>query len=39
MYVRACSNKVGMDGFHIRVASQGRQKDARLVEALRILLK
>jgi histidinol-phosphate/aromatic aminotransferase/cobyric acid decarboxylase-like protein len=39
MYVRACSNKVGMDGFHIRVASQGRQKDTRLVEALRILLK
>jgi hypothetical protein len=28
-----------MDGFHIRVASQGRQKDTRLVEALRILLK
>jgi len=39
MYVRACSNKVGMDGFHIRVASQGRQKDTKLVEALRILLK
>jgi threonine-phosphate decarboxylase len=37
MYVRDCSNKVGMDAFHIRVASQGREKDARLVEALRIL--
>jgi len=38
MYVRDCSNKIGMDAFHIRVASQGRQKDARLVEALRILV-
>ena len=28
MYVRDCSNKVGMDRFHIRVASQGREKDA-----------
>ena len=37
MYVRDCSNKVGMDAFHIRVASQGREKDARLVEALRTL--
>ena len=37
MYVRDCSNKVGMDAFHIRVASQGREKDARLVEALRAL--
>ncbi len=39
LYVRDCSNKVGMDGFHIRVASQGRQKDMRLVQALRTLLK
>ena len=38
MYVRDCSNKVGMDNFHIRVASQGREKDARLVEALKTLL-
>ena len=38
MYVRDCSNKIGMDNFHIRVASQGRAKDARLVEALRKLL-
>ena len=37
MYVRDCSNKLGMDAFHIRVASQGREKDARLVEALRKL--
>jgi threonine-phosphate decarboxylase len=37
MYVRDCSNKVGMDAFHVRVASQGREKDARLVEALRVL--
>jgi threonine-phosphate decarboxylase len=39
MYVRDCSNKLGMDAFHIRVASQGRAKDKRLVEALRTLLK
>jgi threonine-phosphate decarboxylase len=38
MYVRDCSNKIGMDRFHIRVAAQGREKDARLVAALRILL-
>jgi histidinol-phosphate/aromatic aminotransferase/cobyric acid decarboxylase-like protein len=37
MYVRDCSNKIGMDAFHIRVASQGREKDTRLVEALRTL--
>ncbi len=39
MYVRDCSNKLGMDAFHIRVASQGREKDARLVEALRALVR
>src|SRR5579872_5935078 len=39
MYVRDCSNKVGMDDRHIRVASQGREKDARLVEALRSLIQ
>jgi threonine-phosphate decarboxylase len=39
MYVRDCSNKLGMDAFHIRVASQGREKDKCLVEALRTLLK
>jgi threonine-phosphate decarboxylase len=39
MYVRDCSNKLGMDEFHIRVASQGHDKDARLVAALRTLLK
>jgi histidinol-phosphate/aromatic aminotransferase/cobyric acid decarboxylase-like protein len=38
MYVRDCSNKLGMDAFHIRVASQGREKDTRLVEALRTLV-
>lgn len=38
MYVRDCSNKLGMDAFHIRVASQGRDKDARLVEALQSLM-
>jgi threonine-phosphate decarboxylase len=39
MYVRDCSNKVGMDTFHVRVASQGRNKDAELVEALRTLTR
>jgi len=39
MYVRDCSNKLGMDAFHIRVASQGREKDAGLVEALRTLVR
>jgi histidinol-phosphate/aromatic aminotransferase/cobyric acid decarboxylase-like protein len=38
MYVRDCSNKIGMDNFHIRVASQGREKDANLVKALQMLL-
>jgi histidinol-phosphate/aromatic aminotransferase/cobyric acid decarboxylase-like protein len=38
MYVRDCSNKLGMDAFHICVASQGREKDARLVQALRTLV-
>jgi histidinol-phosphate/aromatic aminotransferase/cobyric acid decarboxylase-like protein len=35
MYVRDCSNKVGMDCFHVRVASQGRAKDEQLIDALR----
>lgn len=39
MYVRDCSNKLGMDAFHIRVASQGRAKDTRLVEALSMLMR
>lgn len=39
MYVRDCSNKLGMDAFHIRVASQGLEKDTRLVEALRTLVE
>ncbi|MBK8048086.1 MAG: histidinol-phosphate aminotransferase family protein [Anaerolineales bacterium] len=34
LYVRDCSNKAGMDRFHIRVASQGRENDQRLVAAL-----
>jgi histidinol-phosphate/aromatic aminotransferase/cobyric acid decarboxylase-like protein len=39
MYVRDCANKVGMDDRHVRVASQGRDLDTRLVEALRVLLR
>jgi threonine-phosphate decarboxylase len=39
MYVRDCSNKIGMDNYHIRVASQGREKDSKLVEALNLLLR
>jgi len=38
MYVRDCSNKTGMDRYHIRIAAQGHEKDARLVEALRALV-
>jgi histidinol-phosphate/aromatic aminotransferase/cobyric acid decarboxylase-like protein len=38
MYVRDCSNKTGMDRYHIRIASQGHDKDAWLVEALRALV-
>ncbi len=38
MYVRDCSNKVGIDQFHIRVASQGREKDDRLVAAVHEIL-
>lgn len=34
MYVRDCSNKVGMDRYHIRVATQGRDNDSRLVAVL-----
>lgn len=34
MYVRDCSNKVGIDDHHIRVASQGRERDRALLEAL-----
>jgi threonine-phosphate decarboxylase len=39
MYVRDCTNKVGMDAYHVRVASQGHEKDAELVKALRTLAK
>lgn len=39
MYVRDCSNKLGMDSCHVRVASQGREKDAQLVAALRTLMQ
>jgi len=39
LYVRDCSNKIGMDEYHIRVASQGRERDTRLVSALRTLLQ
>lgn len=33
-YVRDCSNKIGLDNYHFRVASQGEAKDRLLVEAL-----
>jgi histidinol-phosphate/aromatic aminotransferase/cobyric acid decarboxylase-like protein len=36
MYIRDCSNKVGIDNLHVRVASQGRDLDARLIDALRV---
>jgi histidinol-phosphate/aromatic aminotransferase/cobyric acid decarboxylase-like protein len=34
VYVRDCSNKVGLDKYHIRVASKGRKKDKFLIRAL-----
>jgi len=34
-YVRDCSNKVGLDKYHIRVASQGKRKDKILIKALK----
>ena len=38
MYVRDCSNKLGMDPLHVRVATQGREQDRRLVEVLPLVL-
>ncbi len=35
LYVRDCSNKIGMDDSHVRIASQGQRMDGLLVEALR----
>jgi len=37
LYVRDCSNKIGMDRYHIRIATQGREKDEPVVAALREL--
>ncbi len=34
LYVRDCSNKVGMDRYHIRVATQGREHDSKLISVL-----
>lgn len=34
LYVRDCSNKIGLDNYHIRVASQGKAKDHFLIQAL-----
>lgn len=38
MYVRDCSNKVGIDEYHIRVASQGKERDSLLVKAMREIM-
>ncbi len=35
MYVRDCTNKVGMDARHLRIASQGRARDRKLVAVLK----
>jgi histidinol-phosphate/aromatic aminotransferase/cobyric acid decarboxylase-like protein len=35
LYVRDCSNKAGLDEYHIRVSSQGKEKDRFLIEALK----
>jgi histidinol-phosphate/aromatic aminotransferase/cobyric acid decarboxylase-like protein len=34
LYVRDCTNKVGMDDRHIRIATQGLEADRRLINAL-----
>ncbi|WP_372775471.1 histidinol-phosphate transaminase [Mangrovibacterium sp.] len=34
LYVRDCSNKIGLDHYHIRVASQGEANDEKLARAL-----
>jgi len=34
LYVRDCTNKVGMDDHHIRIATQGLEADRRLITAL-----
>jgi len=34
LYVRDCSNKIGLDQYHIRVASQGKENDRKLIIAL-----
>lgn len=39
LYVRDCSNKTGLDNFHIRVASQGKKKDKKLITALKKISK
>jgi len=39
LYVRDCSNKIGLDNYHIRVASQGKEKDALLIHALQQISK
>lgn len=39
LYVRDCSNKAGMDNYHIRVASQGMAKDKLLIAALQEISK
>ena len=39
VYVRDCSNKIGLDKYHIRVSSKGRKKDKILIQALQKLEK
>lgn len=39
VYVRDCSNKVGLDKYHIRVASQGQKKDKILIRAIKRMVK
>ena len=37
VYVRDCSNKIGLDDKHIRIASKGRDNDQLLIHALKEL--
>ncbi|WP_159517699.1 pyridoxal phosphate-dependent aminotransferase [Sunxiuqinia indica] len=39
LYVRDCSNKIGLDQYHIRVSSQGKENDRFLIDALQSMAK
>jgi histidinol-phosphate/aromatic aminotransferase/cobyric acid decarboxylase-like protein len=34
MYIRDCTNKIGIDAYHVRIATRGREKDGKLLDVL-----